>query len=470
MFNRYNAREEEIKLYNIDTILEKQREYFLSGETFDVNFRIRMLKKLQTAILEREEKITEALFLDLNKPSMEAYMCEIGIVHSEIRYMLKNIKRFASKKYRKTPTTQFGSKSFTQNCPYGNVLIVAPWNYPILLTLDPLVHAIATGNTAIVKPAAYSEHSTKVISEMISDVFDEKYIACITGGREQNAELFDKKFDFVFFTGSNTVGREVAKKCAEKLTPMLLELGGKSPCIVDEDADIEKAAKRIVFGKFINAGQTCVAPDYVLCSNSVKDAFVEAVKKEIEAQYGANPLLDETYVKIINRKHFDRVKALIDSSKVVYGGKIDENTLKIEPTVLSGVTPGDAVMQEEIFGPILPIIEYDNLEDAVRYIRSNPHPLALYVFTENAKIANYVIEQIQFGGGCINDTVIQLATSEMGFGGVGDSGMGAYHGKAGFEAFSHKKSIIDHYSRFDIPIRFRPYTKEKENFVRKVLK
>ena len=457
-------------MHNIDTILKKQREYLLSGETFDVNFRIRMLKKLYEAIVVREDKIRQALFLDLNKPSLETYMCEIGIVYGEIKYMLKNIRKFASKKYRKTPTTQFGSKSYTQNCPYGNVLIVAPWNYPIMLTLDPLVHAIATGNTAIVKPSAYSEHSCKIISELISETFDEKYIACITGGREQNVQLFDKKFDFVFFTGSNTVGREIAKKCAERLTPILLELGGKSPCVVDAEANIEKTAKRIVFGKFINSGQTCVAPDYVLCDNSKKDAFIKAIIAEIKKQYGEDPLKDETYVKIINRKHFDRVQALIDNNKVVYGGKSDETTLKIEPTVMDGVSFDDAVMQEEIFGPILPIIGVDNIEEAIDIIRSKPHPLALYVFTENEKTANYVTEQIQFGGGCINDTVIQLATSEMGFGGVGDSGMGAYHGKAGFEAFSHKKSIINNYVKFDLPARFRPYSEKKENFIRKVLK
>ena len=453
---------------NVDNILQFQREYFACGETYDVGFRIRMLKKLYTAIKDNEQQIYEALRKDLNKPEMEAYMCEIGIVFTEIKHMLKHIKRYAGKKYRKTRLAQFGSKNFTQNCPYGNVLIVSPWNYPFLLTFDPLVHAIATGNTAIIKPSAYCEHSSQVIKMIIEKTFDEKYVACILGGREQNAELFDKKFDLVFFTGSSVVGREIATKCGQSLTPVLLELGGKSPCIVGASANLENAARRIVFGKLMNAGQTCVAPDYLFCHESIKDKLIQLLIKEIKEQFGENLLENPEYGKIINKKHFDRVLSLINPDKVVYGGKYDEVTLKIEPTIMDGVTDDDAVMKEEIFGPLFPIMTYNKVEEVLSYVRSKPEPLALYVFSEDKKVVDYITLQVPFGGGCINDTVMQLASLDMGFGGVGESGTGAYHGKAGFEAFSHKKSVNEK-TGIDLPFRYRPYTKKKEKLIKKIL-
>ena len=445
---------------NIDNILDKQREYFLSGETVDVNFRIRMLKKLQNVIKTNEEEIIEALRLDLNKHRLETYMCEIAMVYREIDYMLKNIKKLSAPKYRKFSMVQFGSRSYTQNCPYGNVLIVSPWNYPFMLTFDPLVHAIATGNTAIVKPSAYSVNSSKLICKLISETFDEKYIACTTGGRKENENLFDKHFDFVFFTGSSAVGKIVAQKCAEKLTPMILELGGKSPCVVDSSvSDISTVAKRIVFGKLINAGQTCVAPDYVLCSNSVKQKLIDAIIDEIKTQYGEDTF-NNTFGKMINRKHFDRVISLIEKDKVVYGGNYDEKTLIIQPTVMDGVSLEDPVMQEEIFGPVLPIIGVDSMDEAISTVRSMAKPLALYLFSEQKSVIDYFTTRVSYGGGCVNDTIMHLATSEMGFGGVGESGMGAYHGKVGFDTFSHIKSIVDKKTFMDLPMRYQPYDRK----------
>lgn len=445
---------------NIDEILTKQKDFYNQGQTFSVKFRIDMLKKLYKAVKENEDAINKALKADLGKSDFEGFMCEVGMALSEIGYMIKHAKIFAKRKIVRTPLSQFASVSYKQPAPYGNVLIMSPWNYPFLLSVGPLCNAIAAGNTAIVKPSAYSPETSKVVAKIIGECFPPEYIAVVEGGRRENAELLDKKFDMVFFTGSQNVGKEVLRKCAEHLTPAVLELGGKSPCIVDDTAKIRLAAKRIVFGKFLNCGQTCVAPDYILCDKSVKDELICEIKKQIKKQYGENPLENPDYGKIVNEKHFDRINGLIDGEKVVTGGKSDRETLKIEPTVMDNVTFEDAVMGEEIFGPVLPIITYDKFSDIEKILRGKDKPLALYIFSENRKNIKEITRKLSFGGGCVNDCVIHLATSEMGFGGVGESGMGAYHGKTGFDAFSHTKSIVDKKTFMDLPMRYQPYDRK----------
>ncbi|MBE5951871.1 MAG: aldehyde dehydrogenase [Lachnospiraceae bacterium] len=441
----------------LDVLLENQKKYFESGITLPVKFRIEMLKKLYRTIRSHEAEINQALIHDLGKSKFEGFMCEIGLVLTEISYMIKHTARFAKPHRVPTPLAQFASVSFQQASPYGNVLIMSPWNYPFLLTLDPLVDAIAAGNTAIVKPSAYSPATGAIIQTILSECFPPEYVAVVTGGRKENAALLEKKFDFIFFTGGQTVGKEVLRHAAETLTPSVLELGGKSPCIIDSTAKIPLAAKRVVFGKYVNCGQTCVAPDYVLCHSSVKEAFLREVKKEIQKQFGDMPLQNPNYGKIVNEKHFDRILGLIHKEKVVHGGESNRQTLQIAPTVLSDVSWDDAVMQEEIFGPIMPVLEFDSVEALVSLLNSKQKPLAFYVFSEDKHNIRLLTEHCAFGGGCINDVVIHLATSEMGFGGVGESGMGSYHGKEGFDAFSHTKSIVDKKTWMDLPIRYQPY-------------
>ena len=441
----------------IQALLEKQRAYYRSGATIPVKFRIAQLRRLYAAVKKYQTQINDALQGDLGKSHYEGFMCESGLVLSEITYMIKHVKKFAKRKAVKTPLAQFCSRSYKQPVPYGNVLIMSPWNYPFLLTLDPLVDAIAAGNTAIVKPSAYSPATSRIVEQVIGECFPPEYVAVVTGGRAENTALLDQKFDLIFFTGSQAVGKEVLRRAAEHLTPAVLELGGKSPCIVDASADIRLAAKRIVFGKYLNCGQTCVAPDYVLCEASVKDAFVKEVVAQVKKQYGEDPLSNKDYGKIINEKHFARLCGLIDERKVVIGGKTNPNTCQIAPTVMDHVSDADAVMGEEIFGPILPILSFTDFDAVVDALKQKDKPLALYLFTSNNAHKKRVLRELSFGGGCINDVVIHLATAEMGFGGVGESGMGSYHGKAGFEAFSHCKSIVDKKTWLDLPMRYAPY-------------
>ncbi len=445
---------------DIDQILESQRKYFQSRATLSVDFRIEMLKRLRSAVKKYETEIHRALEEDLGKSDFESYMCETGLALSELSYMIRHTRKFASKKRVYTPLAQFAASSYKKPSPYGNTLIMSPWNYPFLLTIDPLADAIAAGNTAIVKPSAYSPATSAVIEKMITECFPAKYIAVVTGGRKENASLLEKKFDFIFFTGSQNVGKEVLRHAAEHLTPAVLELGGKSPCIVDDTAKLKLAAKRIVFGKYLNCGQTCVAPDYVLCHRSVKEQLVREICGQIKKQYGSNPLENPDYGKMINQKHFERICGLIDEKKTVFGGMVNQNTLQIAPTVMDNVTWEDPVMQEEIFGPVLPILTFDDFEEVYALLADRPKPLALYLFSEDKKRIREVTGCCSYGGGCINDTIIHLATSEMGFGGVGESGMGAYHGRAGFDAFSHTKSIVDKKTWMDLPMRYQPYRRK----------
>ena len=454
----------------IQNILEKQHKFFQTGQTLPVAYRIEQLQKLKDSITRHEPDLNLALKADLGKSETESYMCEIGLTLSELSWMLKHIKKLTKETVVPTPLAQFAAKSFRSPSPYGNVFIMSPWNYPFLLSLDPLIDAIAAGNTVILKPSAYSPNTSKLIEKMIRECFSPEMVAVVTGGRAENTSLLEEHFDYIFFTGSQNVGREVMKKSSAHLTPVTLELGGKSPCIVDESADLKLAARRIVFGKYLNCGQTCVAPDYICCHSSVKDAFLAEVKKQISLQFGEQPLSSSNYGKIINEKHFNRISGLIDKNKVVFGGQTDSETLQISPTVMDHVTYEDKVMQEEIFGPIMPILTYDSLDELIHKINSMPHPLALYFFTRDKVAARKVTSQCQFGGGCINDTIIHLATSEMPFGGFGESGMGGYHGREGFRTFSHYKSIVDKKTWLDLPMRYQPYKRINDKLIHFFLK
>ena len=445
---------------NVEMIVKQQRAYFQTGKTLPVSFRKAMLRKLYQAIRAREQEITEALKKDLGKSDFEGFMCETGLVLTEISYMLRHLRRFAGEKRVRTPLAQFASRSYRKPTPYGTVLIMSPWNYPFLLTMEPLVDAIAAGNTVVVKPSAYSPATSEVMADLIRHCFPTEYVAVVTGGRAENSALLQQKFDMVFFTGSQNVGKEVLRHAAEHLTPAVLELGGKSPCIVDETAKIPLAAKRIVFGKFLNCGQTCVAPDYILCHSSVKSRLVGELCQQIRQQYGEDPLSNPDYGRVIHEKHFLRLCGLVEQDKIVYGGNVDPQTLQIEPTLLDNVTWEDAVMQEEIFGPVLPILTYDSLDEVYALLSQRPKPLALYLFSEDPGHIQEVTARCQYGGGCINDCVIHLATAEMPFGGVGESGMGSYHGKVGFDTFSHTKSIVNKKTWIDLPMRYQPYDRK----------
>ncbi len=454
----------------IRQILEKQHRLFQEGATLPVSFRLSQLQKLKDGIRRYEEKLDQALEADLGKSRMESYMCEIGLTLSELTWMQKHLRSLVREKRVATPLAQFAARSFRSPSPYGTVLIMSPWNYPVLLTLGPLIDAIAAGNTVVIKPSAYAEHTSAVLKEMLKECFPSEYVAVVTGGRAENKALLEQRFDKIFFTGGKTVGREVLRHAAEYLTPVTLELGGKSPCIVDKSAKIPLAAKRIVFGKYLNCGQTCVAPDYILCDRTVSDELILALQKEITAQFGEDPLKNPDYGKIINRKHYDRIMGLIDPDKVVCGGCGDGQSLRIAPTIMKNVTFSDTVMGEEIFGPVLPILTYDTLEEAIDIVEEHPHPLALYLFSEDKGAQKKVLELCHFGGGCINDTIIHLATSAMPFGGVGESGMGGYHGKTGFETFSHFRSIVDKKTWMDLPIRYQRYSRMKERLLRVFLR
>lgn len=455
---------------DIHALISAQRAHFQSGATLPLSARREALHALGQAIRLHERDIAAALAADLNKSPAESYMCEIGMTLSELRYAERHLNRWARDRSVPTPLSQFHAKSFTVCDPYGVVLIMSPWNYPFLLTLEPLIGAIAAGNCCIVKPSAYSPATSALIQRLLSECFPTEYVAVVEGGRAENQALLEQKFDYIFFTGSVAVGKEVMAKASVHLTPVTLELGGKSPCVVDKSAKLDLAAKRLVFGKLLNCGQTCVAPDYVLIDKARKDDFLAALKKWMSAMYGSDPLDNQGYVRMINRKHFDRVMGLIDPEKVVYGGQGDPETLKIQPTILDHVSPEDPVMQEEIFGPILPILTYDSLDEAVDFINGRPHPLALYLFSEDKAVQERFLRHVPFGGGCINDTIIHLASSRLGFGGVGDSGMGSYHGKKSFETFSRRKSIVKKSTWLDLPIRYAPYSPKQEKLLRFFLK
>ncbi len=459
-----------MKSEEIKKRIAAQKAYFAAGKTIPVECRIQSLKRLERVLRLHEEDLFQALQQDLGKSTAESYMCEIGLVYSELHFMLRHIKKFSREKRVATPISQAVSRSYTKPSPRGTVLIMSPWNYPVMLTLDPLIDALAAGNTAVLKPSAYAPACTRALEAIIKEAFPPELVCVVTGGREENQFLLDADFDYIFFTGSQAVGKEVLRHAAEHLIPVTLELGGKSPCIVERTADIELAARRIVFGKFLNCGQTCVAPDYICCDAAIAEPLKKALQHEIVRQYGSDPLKNKTYGHIISKKHFDRLSALLKESHIGYGGKFDDTALKIEPTLITPCSWDSAVMQEEIFGPLLPILPYHSLEDTLRRINAREHPLAFYLFSKDRAVIRSVTERCPFGGGCINDTIIHLATPHMGFGGVGASGIGAYHGKAGFDSFSHTKSIVDKKTWLDLPMRYQPYTPLSEKLVRMFLR
>ncbi len=454
----------------IQSVLASQREFFASGKTIPVVYRRDALARLEQAILAHEDDINEALHADLGKSASESYMCETALTLSELRYQRSHVRRWSKPHPAGTKLANFPSASFTVAEPYGVALVMSPWNYPFMLTMEPLVGAIAAGNCVVVKPSAYSPATSAIIKVIVGEVFEPGHVCVVEGGRAENAALLDQEFDYIFFTGSTTVGHLVMEKAAAHLTPVSLELGGKSPCVVTDGAKVRLAARRIVFGKYLNCGQTCVAPDYVLVDEKVHDEFVEAVGREIAKMYGEDPLSNPDGGRMVNEKHFRRVTGLIDPAKVVWGGRGNEETLQIEPTVMDGVTSDDAVMGEEIFGPVLPIITYSTLEEAEAFIRRRPKPLALYLFTQDQRVEERFLRYVPFGGGCVNDTIMHLASSGMGFGGVGLSGMGSYHGKESFETFSHKKSILKKSTLVDLPMRYAPYGKAKDAVIRMILR
>ena len=443
---------------NIESILRMQRQFFDSRQTFDIDTRLQGLRRLREAILAHEEEINAALKEDLGKSASESYMCETGMTLAELSDQIRHLRRRARPRRRMSNLANFPSSARAVFEPYGVVLVMSPWNYPFMLCMEPVIGAIAAGNCCVVKPSAYSPATSAVIHTILSEVFPPEYVAVVEGGRAENAALLEQRFDYIFFTGGVTVGRLVMEKAAVHLTPVTLELGGKSPCIVTADCDLKVAARRIVFGKFLNCGQTCVAPDYLLVDQSVKEPLLALIQKEIARQYGPDPLANPDYGKIINRKHFDRLCGLIDPAKVVCGGQTQPDALRIAPTLLDHVQPGDAVMQEEIFGPLLPVLTYKSLDEAAQFIQSREKPLALYLFTRNRKAERLFAEYVSFGGGCVNDTILHLSVPSLGFGGVGRSGMGSYHGRKSFETFSHEKSILKKPFWPDLPLRYQPYT------------
>lgn len=452
---------------DICQLVANQRAYFETGATRSLSFRLSALTRLKQAIQANEELLVQALREDLNKPASESYLCEIGIVYDEISYHLRHLKSWVKDRRVKTPLAQFPSKSFLSPEPYGVVLIMAPWNYPMQLCFSPLVGAISAGNTAVVKPSAYAPQVSHVVAKIVAEAFPAEYIAVVEGGREENQALLQEKFDYIFFTGSPSVGKLVMRSAAEHLTPISLELGGKSPVIVDETADLRVSARRIAFGKILNAGQTCVAPDYAFVHESVMDAFVEHYRRAVEEFFPDGDF--STMPHIINRKHYRRILDLLEGEARLLDGECQEESRLIQPMLIAGRLDSP-MMAEEIFGPVLPVIGYTRLEQCIDFIRSRPKPLALYLFTKSKETEKRVLSGCSFGGGCINDTVIHLATPYMGFGGVGESGMGRYHGKFSFDTFSNQRSVVKKAFWLDLPMRYRPYSQGKDGLIRKFLK
>lgn len=448
----------------IQEILNQQRRFFREGKTLSFKARREALIRLEAAIRRHQSEICDALKRDLHKSDIEAFMTEIGLVLGEIRKLRTHLGRYGKTRVVPGSLPQFPSYGMRKKEPYGVVLIMAPWNYPFLLCLQPLAGALAAGNCAVIKPSAYAPAVAMIVEQIVREALPEGLATVIRGGRKANQELLEQRFDYIFFTGGVTVGKLVMEKAAAHLTPVTLELGGKSPCIVEKSARLNLAAKRIVFGKYLNAGQTCVAPDYILVDDAVKEEFCSYLKKWIQRLYGETPLENPDYPRMINRKHFCRVRRLLRGEQVLIGGRSRAETLQIEPTVVL-TDEASPLMQEEIFGPVLPVLSYRSLNEAEQLVRGREKPLALYLFTENRKVVRRVLNHISFGGGCVNDTVLHLTSGYLPFGGVGGSGMGRYHGKYSFDTFSHEKGIVFASSRVDLPLRYPPYTKSKRKMI-----
>ena len=450
-------------------ILSAQNQFFQSGATLAQAFRVKQLTTLKQAIHAYHEQIETALKQDLNKSVMETYVSEVALVLDEIDFMLKHLAHLMKPKHVKTPTSHFPAKSLIMYEPYGRVLNIAPWNYPFQLCIAPIVGAMAAGNTVILKPSEYAPHTSAVVAKLIAEYFEPQYIAVIEGGVETTQTLLQHQFDYIFFTGSTAVGKIVMRAASEYLTPVTLELGGKSPCIIDSTADIAQAAKRIMWGKALNSGQTCIAPDYVWVHESVKTQLVQAMQQAVTEMYGTNPLQNPDYPRMINQKHYQRVKAFLQDGTIVVGGDVNDTTLQISPTVLTDVTWQSPVMQEEIFGAVLPLMTFNNIDQVISDIKAHAKPLALYLFTKDSTVEDKVLNLVPFGGGCVNDTLMHIANHHLPFGGVGASGMGAYHGEFSFYAFSHAKAILKRGTWIDVPVRYPPYTPQKLAILRKMM-
>lgn len=456
---------------DINLIFKKQKEFFESGKTINVDYRIKNLKKLNDIIKKNEDKILSELKKDLGKSNFEGYVTEVGILYDDINFHIKNVKKWSSEEKRKSPIVYYPSKSYIYKEPYGVTLIIGPFNYPFQLVIAPLIGAISAGNTAIIKPSENSRNIALLLEKLINENFPEEYLRVVNplGGKETVSLLLDKPFDYIFFTGSVRVGKLVMQKAAQHLTPVTLELGGKSPCIVDSDAKLKLAAKRIVWGKFLNAGQTCVAPDYLCVHKSVKDELLKLIINEIRIQFGENVRNSEDYPRIVNKSSLERLSGYLNDGKIYYGGNIDEDNLYMEPTLIIKPDLNSPLMSDEIFGPILPILVYEDLDNVIKFINNREKPLALYYFSESKKKIKYVLTSTTSGGVTINDTIIHVANPNLPFGGVGNSGVGKYHGKESFETFTHNKSVMKRGTFIEFNIRFAPY-KNKLNLVKRIMK
>lgn len=456
---------------DINLIFKNQKEFFESGKTINVDYRIKNLKKLKDIIKKNEDKILNALKKDLGKSNFEGYVTEVGILYDDINFHIKNVKKWSSEEKRKSPIVYYPSKSYIYKEPYGVTLIIGPFNYPFQLVIAPLIGAISAGNTAIIKPSENSRNIALLLEKLINENFPEGYLRVVNplGGKETVSLLLDKPFDYIFFTGSVRVGKIVMQKAAQHLTPVTLELGGKSPCIVDSDAKLKLAAKRIVWGKFLNAGQTCVAPDYLCVHKSVKDELLKLIINEIRIQFGENVRNSEDYPRIVNKSSLERLSGYLNDGKIYYGGNIDEDNLYMEPTLIIKPDLNSPLMSDEIFGPILPILVYEDLDNVIKFINHREKPLALYYFSESKKKIKHVLRSTTSGGVTINDTIIHVANPNLPFGGVGNSGVGKYHGKESFETFTHNKSVMKRGTFIEFNIRFAPY-KNKLNLVKRIMK
>ncbi|GAA0108415.1 MULTISPECIES: aldehyde dehydrogenase [Clostridium] len=456
---------------NILNIFNSQKEFFYSNKTKDINYRINNLKKLKNLIKENEQYIMDALYKDLRKSNFESYATEIGIVYDELNLHIKNLRKWSKREKRKSPIVHFPAKSYIYKDPYGVTLIIGPFNYPFQLVIAPLIGAISAGNCAIIKPSESTQNIALLLEKIINENFKENYIRVVNplGGKDTVSYLLDLKFDYIFFTGSVRVGKIIMEKASKNLIPVTLELGGKSPCIVDNSAKLGLAAKRIVWGKFLNAGQTCVAPDYILVQKDIKEKLLKELKKELLLQFGSDIKSSSDFPRIVNKHSLLRLKNYLNDGEIYFGGSVDEKDLYLEPTILTNIKENSLIMEEEIFGPILPILEYSSLDEALTYVINKDKPLALYYFSEDSSSIEKVLNSTTSGGVTINDTIIHVASSYLPFGGVGPSGMGAYHGKASFDVFTHKKSVIKRGTFIEFPIKFAPYN-NKINLLKKVMK
>jgi aldehyde dehydrogenase (NAD+) len=458
-------------MQDLQSLLTKQSVFFREEAFISIDFRIKMLQKLKESIQKNEDKINEALKNDLGKSAFESFTTEVGFVLHEIDYVKRHLKKWAKRKKVKTPQKIFFfSRSYVEPKPRGQVLIYAPWNYPFQLVISPLVGAIAAGNTVVVKPSEHAENTAILLDELISEIFPEKYVTVVRGGAEVAQQLSELDWDMVFFTGSTEVGRKVYENAAKKLTPVLLELGGKCPAIIHKDANLSVSVRRLVWAKFINAGQTCVAPDYLLVHKNSKDKVIKLLKKEINQQLGKNNKESAAFGRIINKTHFDRLNSLLEQTEIIFGGETDAEALYISPTLIDEPSVSHPLMKEEIFGPILPIISYESIDDAIRFINRNNPPLALYAFCSSNKTFDFVERHTSSGAIVKNDAILQLANLNLPFGGVRQSGIGRYHGKYSFEAFSEMRAFLNHYTTYDPKLRYPPYTEKKWKLIKQALK